>query len=51
MVTPSSAPAIRTLAQLRDSGYQPCSVKDELRRNVLARMPEQSLRPSWRQMK
>lgn len=34
----STPPAPRTVGQLRASGYVPCSVKDELRRNVIRRM-------------
>ena len=30
-------PSPATLGQLKATGYQPCSVKDELRRNVLRR--------------
>jgi magnesium chelatase subunit I len=33
-------PASRTRGQLRQTDYQPCSVKDELRRNVIAMLRE-----------
>jgi magnesium chelatase subunit I len=32
----ANAPAARTVAQLKKMSYRPCSVKDELRRNVIA---------------
>jgi magnesium chelatase subunit I len=34
----SPAPAIHTLGELRQTGYQPRSVKDELRQNLIARL-------------
>ncbi len=34
----SNAPSARTVGQLKATGYQSCSVKDELRRNVIARL-------------
>ncbi|MBY0262370.1 MAG: sigma 54-interacting transcriptional regulator [Phycisphaerales bacterium] len=37
---PSPAPDIRTLAQLRASGYRPRSVKQELREHAMARLTE-----------
>jgi magnesium chelatase subunit I len=33
-----SHPHPATLGQLKESGYRPCSVKDELRRNVIAKL-------------
>src|SRR5215218_701351 len=33
-----SHPRPATLGQLKESGYRPCSVKDELRRNVIAKL-------------
>ena len=36
--TPPSPPAARTLGQLKASGYRPLSVKDELRKNVIAKL-------------
>src|SRR5579862_1911829 len=33
-----SHPRAATVGQLKESGYQPCSVKDELRRNVIAKL-------------
>src|SRR5437868_11238265 len=33
-----SHPRPATLGQLKESGYQPCSVKDELRRNVIRKL-------------
>ena len=33
-----SAPTISTLGALRASGYQPSSIKDELRRNLIQRI-------------
>ncbi len=32
----ANAPSARTVAELKKMSYQPCSVKDELRRNVIA---------------
>ena len=34
----SNPPSARTVGQLKAAGYRPCSVKDELRRNVIARL-------------
>src|SRR6187549_1989551 len=34
----SHAPAPRTVGQLKGTGYRPMSVKDELRKNVIARL-------------
>jgi magnesium chelatase subunit I len=34
----SNPPTARTVGQLKAAGYRPCSVKDELRRNVIARL-------------
>ncbi|NNM87628.1 MAG: sigma 54-interacting transcriptional regulator [Phycisphaerae bacterium] len=34
----SNPPTARTVGQLKATGYRPCSVKDELRRNVIARL-------------
>ncbi len=34
----TNPPSARTVGQLKKTGYQPCSVKDELRRNVIARL-------------
>jgi magnesium chelatase subunit I len=34
----SAPPAIRTLGELRASGYRPCGVREELRRNLLRRL-------------
>ena len=34
----SDPPTARTVGQLKAAGYRPCSVKDELRRNVIARL-------------
>src|ERR1700746_2523918 len=31
-------PTPATVGQLKDTGYQPCSVKDELRRNVIRKL-------------
>src|SRR5688500_15271035 len=31
-------PRAATVGQLKETGYKPCSVKDELRRNVIARL-------------
>jgi len=31
-------PRPATLGQLKETGYQPCSVKDELRRNVIRKL-------------
>src|SRR5438270_2330004 len=33
-----SHPRPATVGQLKETGYQPCSVKDEMRRNVLAKL-------------
>ncbi|HEX2971043.1 MAG TPA: sigma 54-interacting transcriptional regulator [Tepidisphaeraceae bacterium] len=33
-----SHPRAMSLGQLKETGYQPCSVKDELRRNLIARL-------------
>jgi magnesium chelatase subunit I len=33
-----SHPRAATVGQLKESGYKPCSVKDELRRNVIAKL-------------
>src|SRR4051812_13340443 len=41
MPTPAAAsaiPAARTVGQLKTSGYRPISVKDELRKNVIAKL-------------
>lgn len=38
----SDAPKARTRGQLRQTGYQPCSVKEELRRNVMARLRDKT---------
>ena len=35
---PTSPPSARTLGQLRATGYQPLSVKDELRRNIIRKL-------------
>jgi magnesium chelatase subunit I len=35
---PSAIPAARTVGQLKASGYRPISVKDELRKNVIAKL-------------
>jgi magnesium chelatase subunit I len=35
---PSAIPAARTVGQLKVSGYRPLSVKDELRKNVIAKL-------------
>src|SRR3989440_5133717 len=34
----TSHPRAATVGQLKDTGYQPCSVKDELRRNVIRKL-------------
>ena len=34
----SSHPRPATVGQLKETGYKPCSVKDELRRNVIAKL-------------
>jgi magnesium chelatase subunit I len=34
----SSHPSAKTVGQLKASGYKPCSVKDELRRNVIRKL-------------
>ena len=34
----ANPPDLRTVGQLKASGYRPCSVKDELRRNVIAKL-------------
>ncbi len=34
----SNPPTLRTVGQLKTSGYKPCSVKEELRRNVIAKL-------------
>src|SRR5262249_18525941 len=33
-----SHPRIATVGQLKESGYKPCSVKDELRRNLIQKL-------------
>src|SRR5215813_3010536 len=33
-----SHPRIATVGQLKESGYKPCSVKDELRRNLIKKL-------------
>src|ERR1043166_8696535 len=33
-----SHPRIATVGQLKETGYQPCSVKDELRRNLIKKL-------------
>jgi magnesium chelatase subunit I len=33
-----SHPRVATIGQLKETGYQPCSVKDELRRNVIRKL-------------
>ncbi len=35
---PNAAPKIATVGQLKATAYKPCSVKDELRRNVIAKL-------------
>src|SRR6185436_10687594 len=35
---PTHPPAARTVGQLRASGYRPLSVKDELRKNIIAKL-------------
>src|SRR5256714_1714098 len=35
---PMPHPTPATVGQLKDTGYQPCSVKDELRRNVIRKL-------------
>src|SRR5947209_3303678 len=35
---PMTHPRPATLGQLKETGYQPCSVKDELRRNVIRKL-------------
>ena len=34
-------PRAATVGQLKETGYKPCSVKDELRRNVIAKLKEE----------
>jgi magnesium chelatase subunit I len=34
----TNPPSLRNVGQLKASGYKPCSVKDELRRNVIAKL-------------
>ncbi len=38
----SDPPKARTLGQLKQAGYKPTSVKDEMRRNVIARLKDKS---------
>src|SRR5689334_12251535 len=37
-MTTTSHPRAATVGQLKESGYKPCSVKDELRRNVIRKL-------------
>ena len=34
----TSHPRAATVGQLKETGYKPCSVKDELRRNVIRKL-------------
>ena len=35
---PATHPAEATVGQLRNTSYKPCSVKDELRRNLIRKL-------------
>ncbi len=35
-------PTLSTLGELRDSGYQPCSIKEELRRNLISKIQDKA---------